>query len=45
MEPIGDRVERWIADDPDPAARAELRDLLERGADAELEERFAHGLS
>ena len=44
-EPIAARVERWIADDPDPAARAELQDLLDRGARAELEERFAHGLS
>jgi phosphomannomutase len=39
------RVERWIADDPDPEARAELRDLLDRGAEDELRERFAHGLS
>jgi len=38
-------VERWIADDPDPAARAELCALLDRGATAELEQRFAHGLS
>ena len=44
-EPVRARVARWIADDPDPAARAELRDLLDRGAQAELEERFAHGLS
>jgi phosphomannomutase len=39
------RVEAWIAADPDPEARAELRALLERGASEELTERFAHGLS
>ena len=39
------RVERWIEDDPDPDARAELRDLLARGENAALRERFAHGLS
>jgi phosphomannomutase len=39
------RVEAWIAADPDPDARAELRALLERGASEELAERFAHGLS
>jgi phosphomannomutase len=42
---LRDRVERWIADDPDPAARAELRELLARGETDELRERFAHGLS
>jgi phosphomannomutase len=43
-----DRAERWLAHDPDPSARAELRALLEeaRGpkpeaATAELRERFA----
>jgi phosphomannomutase len=45
MEELRARVERWIADDPDPEARAELRDLLARGADEELRERFAHGLA
>ena len=39
------RVEAWIAADPDPEARAELRALLDRGAWDELAERFAHGLS
>jgi phosphomannomutase len=38
------RVERWIADDPDPSARAELRDLLAAGASDELSARFAHNL-
>jgi len=40
-----DAIERWIADDPDPAARAELRALLDRGATGELEARFAGGLT
>jgi phosphomannomutase len=40
-----DAIERWIADDPDPAARAELRALLDRGATGELETRFAGGLT
>ncbi len=38
-------VERWIADDPDPEARTELQELLDRGEHEELRERFAHGLS
>jgi NAD(P)-dependent dehydrogenase (short-subunit alcohol dehydrogenase family) len=42
---LAERVERWIADDPDPGARAELRALLDGGGTAELEERFARGLS
>ena len=45
MTELRARVERWIADDPDPDARAELRDLLERGDTATLRERFANGLS
>ena len=45
MHELRGRVERWIADDPDPDARAELEDLLARGAEEELRERFAHGLS
>src|SRR3954453_8124479 len=39
------RVERWLEQDPDPDARAELPALLERGAWDELSERFAHGLT
>jgi phosphomannomutase len=31
----------WMADDPDPATRAELRSLLDRGDRDELKERFA----
>ena len=35
----------WIADDPDPANRAELSALLEAGDDDELAERFAEPLA
>src|ERR687894_2249628 len=42
---IRERVERWIADDPDPGSRAELQALLDAGDTAELEARFAHGLT
>jgi phosphomannomutase len=38
------RVESWIADDPDPSARDELRALLGRDAAADLAQRFASGL-
>lgn len=34
-------VEEWIAGDPDPQTRAELRRLLDEEAVAELEDRFA----
>jgi phosphomannomutase len=44
-ESLRARVERWIADDPDPEARAELQDLLDRGDEEELEGRFARGLT
>ena len=33
-------VERWIAEDPDPEAQAELRALVDRGDWAELTDRF-----
>ena len=39
-EILARRVEAWIADDPDPVTRAELRALLERGDEAELADRF-----
>jgi phosphomannomutase len=45
LEPLAERVERWIADDPDGAARDELRALLEAREHDELAARFAHGLS
>ncbi len=38
-------VERWIADDPHPGDRAELRELLDAGRDTELAERFAGPLT
>ncbi len=41
---LRDRVEAWIADDPDPAARAELRALLDAGDFPALAERFADRL-
>ena len=41
---LTERVERWIADDPDPEAQAELRALLDAGAADELAARFAGGL-
>jgi phosphomannomutase len=44
MRDLRARVAAWIADDPDPAARAELQSLLDEGADAELAERFADRL-
>jgi phosphomannomutase len=39
------RVERWIADDPDPTTREELAELLARGDSAGLEDRFARPLT
>jgi phosphomannomutase len=44
-ETLARRVDAWIADDPDAASRAELRALLDRGAAAELEDRFGSRLS
>jgi phosphomannomutase len=45
--PMVDAVEAWIADDPDPAAQAELRELLDRWplTEAELADRFAGPLA
>jgi phosphomannomutase len=40
-----DRVRAWIADDPDPAARAELTALLDAGDTTELADRFAGPLT
>jgi phosphomannomutase len=40
-----DQVEAWIADDVDPQAATELRDLLDAGKDAELADRFAAPLT
>src|SRR3954465_753364 len=44
-ETLRARVEAWIANDPDPEARAELGALLDGGSVEELTARFAHGLS
>jgi len=38
-------VRAWIADDPDAGDQAELRDLLDKDAEAELADRFAGRLS
>lgn len=44
---LNERVAAWIAEDPDPAARAELQALLDRWPDtqAELADRFAGRLT
>ncbi|MEH3034679.1 MAG: phospho-sugar mutase [Aeromicrobium erythreum] len=41
---IESTVRAWIAQDPDPTTRAELEDLLERGAEDELRDRFRERL-
>ncbi len=42
---LRDVVEAWIADDPDPRDRAELRQLLKADDEAELRDRFAGRLT
>ncbi|MFV2103793.1 phospho-sugar mutase [Micromonospora sp. LOL_024] len=44
---IRERAERWLADDPDPAGRAELRRVLDQlpGSAPELADRFAGPLT
>ncbi|WP_127543438.1 phospho-sugar mutase [Actinoplanes sp. OR16] len=44
---LRDRAEAWLADDPDPASRAELRELIDRlpATTAELRDRFAGPLT
>jgi phosphomannomutase len=44
---LRDEAQRWLADDPDPATQAELRDLLDRLPEtaAELADRFAGPLT
>ncbi|BAL92684.1 putative phosphomannomutase [Actinoplanes missouriensis 431] len=44
---LTDRAEAWLADDPDPASRAELRDLIDRlpATAAELRDRFSGPLT
>lgn len=41
---ILDAARAWLADDPDPATRAELQALLDAGDTAALEDRFAERL-
>ncbi len=43
--PLRSQVETWIADEVDDAAAAELRSLLDAGAEAELADRFAGQLT
>ena len=41
MAELLDRARAWLAEDPDPATRAELAALIERGETAEIADRFA----
>ncbi|WFE44989.1 phospho-sugar mutase [Verrucosispora sp. WMMD1129] len=47
IDTIRERAERWLADDPDPAGRAELRAVLDQlpGSAPELADRFAGPLT
>ncbi|MBX6357551.1 MAG: phospho-sugar mutase [Micromonosporaceae bacterium] len=47
VEQLRARAERWLADDPDPAGRDEIRELIDRlpGSAAELADRFAGPLT
>ncbi len=47
LDTIRERAERWLADDPDPADRAELRAVLDRlpASAPELADRFAGPLT
>ncbi|HST63740.1 MAG TPA: phospho-sugar mutase, partial [Mycobacteriales bacterium] len=38
-------AERWLAEDPDPATRDELRALLDAGDEAAVADRFAGRLT
>lgn len=40
VEELRGRAEAWLAEDPDPDTRAELRALLDAGDEAELADRF-----
>src|SRR5689334_11951271 len=42
---LAERVRAWIADDPDPEARAELQQLLHDGDETALVERFSGSLT
>ncbi|HEX5496177.1 MAG TPA: phospho-sugar mutase [Mycobacteriales bacterium] len=43
--PLRAAAEAWLAEDPDPVTRAELRELLDTGATEELADRFAGRLT
>ncbi len=43
-DPLLDAVRAWMAEDPDPACQAELRDLLQHDDRAELADRFGDRL-
>ncbi|MBX7269175.1 phospho-sugar mutase [Micromonospora sp. Llam7] len=47
LDTIRERAQRWLADDPDPASRAELRAVLDRlpASAPELTDRFAGPLT
>ncbi|MEH1014124.1 phospho-sugar mutase [Micromonospora sp. CPCC 206060] len=47
IDNLRDRAQRWLDDDPDPATRDELRELLDRlpGSATELTDRFAGPLT
>jgi phosphomannomutase len=47
LDNIRERAERWLADDPDPAGRAELRAVLDQlpGSAPDLADRFAGPLT
>jgi phosphomannomutase len=47
LDSLRDRARAWLADDPDPASRAELGDVLDRlpGTAADLADRFAGPLT
>ncbi len=40
LEPLPELVQRWIDDDPDPATRQRLQQLLDSGLEQELRERM-----
>src|SRR5437868_11332976 len=44
MSDLIERARAWAAEDPDPATKAELEALLERGESADLADRFGSRL-
>ena len=41
MQKLLDLAQAWLAEDPDPVTRAELQELVDQGAEAELADRFS----